>query len=373
MAVQIKVVEGIKDIKAFVQFQFDLYKNEKMWVPPIKMDEIKTITPESNPSFLYSDCRFWLAYKDGKVAGRIGSILNRRENEGVEKKVARFTRLEFINDFEVSKALLETAENWSKEMGYEIIHGPLGFSNLDHQATLIEGFEHLPSVASEWHMPYYKEHIEKCGYEKEMDWIEFRLTLPDSVPEKVIKVAEIVRQRMGVTIKTFKTNKEMLPYAHEMFTLFNVAFGELFSFVPLDEKMKEFYIQKYIPILSPRFVKLIFDKENTLIGFIIALPSLSKAMQKAKGKLLPFGWWHILKAYKKNDTIDLLLTGMDPRLQGMGYAALFMEEMLKTAKSNGAKWAETTGMIETNHKAIQNWKSYEHIQHKRKRCFIKNL
>jgi len=373
MAIEIKEVESSSDIKDFVNFQFKLYKKEKMWVPPMKMDEISSLTAEKNPAFLFCDTKFWLAYKDGKPVGRIGVILNRRENRDVEKKVARFTRIEFIDDYEVSKTLLETAELWSRFMGYEIIHGPLGFANLDHQAVLIEGHEHLPSVASEWHMPYYKEHIERCGYVKEMDWVEFRLTLPDEAPEKVIKVAEIVKQRMGVEIRSFKTTKEMMPFADRLFELLNTAFGELFSFVHLDEKMRAFYIKKYMPILSPKFVKLVFNKEGEMIGFIIGLPSLSNAMQKAKGRLLPFGWWHILQAYKKCDTIDLLLTGMDPKLQGHGYAALLMVEMLKTARDNGARYAETTGMIETNIKAIQNWKSYEHIQHKRKRCFIKNI
>jgi GNAT superfamily N-acetyltransferase len=373
MAVEIKEVDSSKDIKDFVNFQFKLYKNETMWVPPMKMDEISGITAEKNPAFLFCDTKFWLAYKNKKIVGRIGVILNRRENRDSEKKVARFTRIEMINDLEVCKKLLETAELWSKFMGYEVIHGPLGFSNLDHSAVLIEGHEHLPSVASEWHMPYYKELIEKCGYEKEMDWVEFRLTLPDEIPEKVVKIADLVKTKMGVTVKSFNNSKEMLPYAEEMFSLLNVAFGDLFAFVHLDEKMRAFYIKKYIPILSAKFIKLIFDKEGVMIGFIIGLPSLSKAMQKAKGRLLPFGWWHIMQAYKECDTIDLLLTGMDPRLQGHGYAAILMVEMLAVAKANGAKWVETTGMIETNVKAIQNWKSYEHIQHKRKRCFIKNI
>jgi len=373
MAVKISEVQTPKEIKAFVNFQFKLYKNEKMWVPPMKMDEISSLTAEENPAFLFCDTKFWLAFKNDEVVGRIGVIINRRENRDLEKKIARFTRIEFIDDYEVSKALLDAAELWTKFMECEVIHGPLGFANLDHQAVLIEGHEHLPSVASEWHKPYYKNHIERCGYVKEMDWVEFRLTLPDQIPEKVVKIAEIIKQRMGVEVRSFKNSKDMMPYAEEMFSLLNTAFGDLFSFVHLDEKMRAFYIKKYIPILSAKFVKLVFDKDGKMIGFIIGLPSLSKAMQKAKGRIFPFGWWHILQAYKHCDTVDLLLTGMDPRLQGHGYAAILMVEMLEVAKSNGAKWVETTGMIETNVKAIQNWKSYEHIQHKRKRCFIKNI
>ena len=373
MAIEIKEVTGLSDIKKFVNFQFDLYKNEKMWVPPLKMDEMKSLLPEKNPAFKFCDSIFWLAYKNGKIVGRIGIIINKLEIEKLGQNIARFTRMEFFNDFEVAKALLDTAEQYAKSKGMTVIHGPLGFANLDTQAMLIEGHDHLPSVASVWHMPYYLEHIEKCGYEKEIDWIEFRLTIPPTIPEKIVQVGEIVKQRMGVKVKTFATQKELAPYADKVFRILNTAFVDLFSFVPLNEDMIDFYVKKYLPILSPKFVKLILDKEDKIIGFIVGLPSLSRAMQKANGKLLPFGWWHIMQAYKKCDTIDLLLTGMDPQLQGMGYPALMMVEMQKTAQENGAKYAETTGMIETNQKAIQNWKNYEHIQHKRTRCFIKNL
>jgi len=373
MAVEIKEVSGLGDVKRFVNFQYDLYKNENMWVPPLKMDEMKSLLPDKNPAFAFCDTKFWLAYKNGKIVGRIGAIINQREIEKLGQQIARFTRFEFINDPEVSKALLETAEDFIKSKGISTIHGPLGFANLDHQAILIEGHDHLPSVASEWHMPYYLEHLEKNGYQKEIDWVEFRITIPPTIPEKVVQVSEIVKQRMGVKVKTFASTAEMKPFAVKIFSILNTAFIDLFSFIPLDDKMTEFYAQKYLPILSPKFVKLIIDKDDNIIGFIVGLPSLSRAMQKAKGKLLPFGWWHIMQAYKKNDTIDLLLTGMDPNLQGMGYPALMMVEMQRTAQANGAKYAETTGMIETNHKAIQNWKNYEHIQHKRKRCFIKQM
>lgn len=373
MSIEIKEVKGAADVKKFVNFQFDLNKDEKMWVPPLKMDEIKTLTPEKNPAFEFCDAKFWLAYKNGKIAGRIGVIINKLEIEKLGQQIARFTRIEFVDDFEVSKALLDTAEKFAKSKGITVIHGPLGFANLDQQAVLIEGQEHLPSVASTWHKPYYLEHIERCGYQKEMDWVEFRLTIPPTIPEKIVQISEVVKQRMGVKVKTFATQKELAPYAPKVFRILNTAFTDLFSFVPLNEKMIEFYVQKYLPILSPKFVKLIIDKDENIIGFIIGLPSLSRAMQKANGKLFPFGWWHIMQAYKRCDTIDLLLTGMDPQLQGMGYPALMMVEMQRTAQSNGAMYAETTGMIETNHKAIQNWKNYEHIQHKRKRCFIKNL
>lgn len=373
MNIEIEEIKDKKGVKDFVNFQFDLYRDDAMWVPPIKADEIKALLPETNPMMKFCKTKFWLAKREGKIVGRIGGIINTRYLENADEQIARFTRFESVDDFEVVQLLLNTAETWAKENGMLGIDGPLGFANIDHQALLIEGFEHLPSVASEYHKPYYKAHIEKLGYEKEMDWIEFRLTIPESIPDKVQMIADKVRERSGVQVRTYKKNSELVPYAKELFKLMNQAFSELFSFVHFDDDMIDFYVKKFIPILSPRFVKLIFDKEENLMGFIIALPSLSEAMQKAKGRIFPFGWYHIMKAYKNPEVIDLMLTGLHPKFQGMGYSALLMVETQRTAIDAGARYAETTGMIETNHKAIQNWKNYEHIQHKRKRCFIKRF
>lgn len=373
MAVEIREVKTKSDIKKFVDFQFRLYKNEKMWVPPLRAEEVKALMPEFNPAFRFCDTCFWLAIKENKVVGRIGAIINKRYNEINNRTAGRFTRLEFIDDAEVVDTLLTTAENWIRSKGMTEIEGPLGFTNLDHQAMLIEGFDHLPSIASEYHRAYYKAHLERLGYAKEIDWIEFRITIPNEIPEKVLKVCETLKERMGISVLAFKNKEEMMPWAHQLFAIFNKAFSQLFSFVPFDDELTDFYVKKYIPVLSPRFVKIILDKEKKPIGFIIAIPSLSEAMQKAKGSVFPFGWYHLMKAYKQPDTIDLMLTGIDPELQGMGYVAMFMVELQKTALENGVRYAETTGMLENNYKAIQNWKNYEHIQHKRKRCFIKQL
>ena len=373
MSVEIKEVVTPADRKAFVNLESDIYKGNKYWVPHIKSDEVKALIPEFNPAFEFCKAKFWLAYKNGKCVGRIGGIINELYNEKTGEKLGRFTRPEFVDDPEVSSKLFETVETWVKEQGMSGIHGPLGFSNLDHQALLIEGFDHLPSIASVYHLPHYKRHIEKLGYEKQVDWIEFRLTLGDSIPEKAMKLNQMVKKRYGLNVVTFRKQEELKPYANKVFDVLNDAFKDLFAVAPLNEKMIKYYTTRYFNMLNPKFVKVITDKDENVVGFIVGLPSLSEAMQKAKGKLFPFGFWYIMKALKRPKVVDLLLTGIKPEFQGMGAPALLITELQKTLIEHGVKYVETTGMIETNQKAIQHWKNYEHIQHKRKRCFIKQF
>lgn len=371
MLVTIQPCDSISDLKKFVQFPYDLYRNNKYWVPPMRADELQALQPHTNPAYKSSEAQFWIAVKHGKVAGRIGAIINRAYNEKAGTHLGRITRLEFIDDKEVSKTLLDTAEKWIKDRGMEGVHGPLGFTNLDHQAILIEGFDYLPSIASEYHLPYYKEHMEAAGYKKEMDWVEFRLKLAGEIPEKALKLNEMIQKRYKLKVIHFNSQKEMKHYAPRVFELLNNAFGELFSFVNMDKELSDFYIKKYFNVLNPKFVKIIEDENGNLIGFIISLPSLSEAMQKAKGKLFPLGWYHILRALKKPKVVDLLLTGIHPDWQAQGVSAILITELQKVMMDHGVSHVETTGIIETNEKAINHWKNYDHIQHKRKRCFIK--
>lgn len=372
MALEIKEANSKKVIKDFVKVQFDLYKGNKYWVPQIIKDEQKVITPEGNPAFRFCDAKFWVAYKDGEPVGRIGAIINHKYIKKTGEKTGRFSRTEFIDDDEVVDLLFTTAENWLKENGMTSVQGPLGFTNLDHQGMMIEGHEHLPSAASEYHLPYYQKQLERRGYEKEIDWIEFRLFL-EGIPEKAKRVSEMIKTRNNLTVKSFKTNKEIEPYARDLFSLLNKAFAELFSVVELDEEMITYYVNRYMMMLNPDFVKLIFDADGNIVAFIIGLPSLSEALQKAKGKLLPFGWWHITQALKKPKVVDLMLTGILPEYQGKGVAAILINELQFVMEKYGVSEVETTGIFETNTKAIQNWKNYNHIQHKRKRCWKKTL
>lgn len=371
MAVSIHVAESKADLKAFVNLPFRLYKGNTCWVPPLKSDELKALTPAENPAFDFCEARFWLVKKNGMVVGRIGAIINRLHNEKTGEPMARLSRFEFTDDKEVSAALLDTAMQWAQEKGMKGIHGPLGFTNLDHQAMLVEGFDQLASVASEYHLPYYQQHIEAAGFVKEMDWIEFRLSVLKEIPEKAVKLNELIKKRYNLSVVSFQTKAELKPYAMKVFRLLNEAFDELFSFVKMPEKMLQFYVDKYFNMLNPHFVKVVEDPNQQVIGFIVSLPSLSKAMQKAGGSLFPFGWYHIMQALKHPTEVDLLLTGIHPDWQQQGVSALLITELQQIMIAHDVKWVETTGMIETNEKAINHWKNYEHIQHKRKRCYRK--
>jgi GNAT superfamily N-acetyltransferase len=372
MEIILQEVQTPAQRKQFVDLVFRLYKGNKYWVPPIKSDEIHSLDPKFNPAFRFCKAKFWIALRDNVVVGRIGAIINESYIKKTGEKIGRFSRAEFIDDIEVSKALFTTAEKWLKEQGMVSLQGPLGFTNLDTQGMLIEGFDHLPSVASVYHLPYYQEHLDKLGYEKEIDWVEFRLTM-EGVPEKAEKLADMIRRRYNLKIIRFTTNKELKPHAERVFKLLNMAFEELFSVTAFDEEMTQYYIDKYFKLLNPKFVTLVENKEGELAGFLIGVPSLSEAMQKANGHVFPFGFIHLMKAMKHPKVVDLFLTGVDPKMQGMGITALLINEIHKAIHEHHVEFAETTGILETNLKAIQHWKNYTHIQHKRRRCYKKLL
>ena len=398
MSIPIKEVKTKSDAKQFVNVPFDIYKGNKFWVPPLKAGEIKSLFPETNPAFDFCKAKFWLAFKDGKCVGRIGAIINEAYNKKTGEKMARFSRLEFFDDIAIVKQLISTAEAWAKEQGMIGIHGPLGFANLDTQGMLVEGFDHLQSIGSVYHHPYYHLHLEKLGYTKEIDWVEFRLTVGQVPFEKANRGAALIQKRYGIEVLHFKTMAELLPHSDTIFKILNDAFSELPYVSEFTPKMMEFYKEKYIKLLNPEFVKMVMMKRKApsnspeggelgretnsnaplrgeggleLVGFIIGLPSLSEAMQKANGKLFPFGFWSILQARKGKDVMDQMLTGVKKEVMSTGAGVILMAEIQKEMLSKGMKFIETTGIFETNQNAIANWKNYEHIQHKRKRCYRK--
>lgn len=369
---EIKEVNTAKQKKQFVKLLFNIYKDDAMWVPPIRKDELKQLSPETNPSFEHCDAKFWTAWQGNKCVGRIGAIINKKYNEKTGKNYGRFTRMEFIDDREVSQKLIETAEDWLKKEGMEIIHGPLGFNNLETQGMLVEGFDHLPSIASVYHKPYYKEHIEALGFEKENDWIEFRLTIGETANKKGIRGAELVKRRYGFEVVRPQSNDELQKYTKSLFLLLNEAFQELPYTTPFSDKMIDAIAGKYFKILNPRFVRIVV-KDDEVVAFVVGLPSLSKAMQKANGRIFPFGVYHIMKALKNPEVIDLLLTGVAPKYHTSGAAVILFAELQQEMLSMGIDQMETTGIFETNHNVISNWKNYEHIQHRRRRCFVKEI
>lgn len=372
MAFQINEVVSKQDYKQFVNFVYKHYKDSKNWIPPMKSDELFSINKDKNPAYEFCESKFWLAKDKGKIVGRIGAIINHEYNKKTGKKYGRISRLEFIDDKTLSKSLFEVAENWIKEMGMEKVHGPLGFTNIDQQGLLIEGFDYLPSIASVYNHPYYQQHFEDLGYKKENDWVEFRLTVGEKPAKKASRGAALIKKRYGFKSISFTKTSEMKKYSHIIFKILNNAFKELPYTVPFTDKMIEASAKKYFSILNPKFVKIV-KKDDEVIGFFVGLPSLSTAMQKAGGKVFPFGILPIMNSLKHPKVIDMLLTGVKEEYQSNGVAVILIAELQEEMLRHGIDQMETTGMFESNHTAIANWKNYEHIQHKRRRCFVKEF
>ncbi len=372
MSLSIKVVRSKKEKQDFVNLPFEIYKNNPYWVPPLKSDERKAMEAKHNPAMRFCDAEFWMAYRNGKPAGRIAAIINHKYNEKTGKKLGRFSRLEFFDDKEVFGALMDKAVSWIKEKGMKTVHGPLGFTNFDNQGLLIKGFDYLPSIASVYHLPYYQKHIEDYGFEKEIDWLEFRLHLGEKAVNKANRGAKLLTKRFGFELVTFTKTSDIVPYAEKVFHILNEAFEKLPFVVSFDKEMREMYARKYFKAINPKYVFLV-KKEDDILGFMMAVPSCSEAMQKANGKLFPFGFYHLMKAMKHPQVIDWFLSGVLPKYEHEGVAVVLYAAIQNQMLKDGINTIETTGIFETNQHAISNWKNFDHIQHKRRRCFIKEI
>jgi len=368
-----KEVASRRDMKKFISFPYKLYSGSKYWVPPLRFDEMNTLRRDKNPAFDFCDVKYWLAYKDGKIAGRIAGIINRRYIEKWKNKYARFGWIDFIDDESVSKLLLDKVENWARENGMEAIQGPLGFTDLDYEGMLVEGFEELGTMVAIYNYPYYPVHLEKFGYEKDVDWIEFEIKAPQEVPEKIDKVANIALKRNNLRVLKVKKSKELIPYAKDMFHVLDIAYRDLFGFVPLTDKQVDLYIKQYFGFIRPDYISMVLDKNDRVVAFAITMPSLSRALQKSNGRLFPFGFIHLLKAMKKNDLIDLCLIGVLPEYQGKGVNAILFNELTKIFINNNITKTESNPELEENYKVQAQWKLFEKRQHKRRRCYIKHL
>jgi ribosomal protein S18 acetylase RimI-like enzyme len=372
MPVIIREVVTKKELKQFIEFPFSLYQDHPYWIPPLLMDEYETLKADKNPAFEYCRAKYWLAYKDGKPAGRIAGIISQKYIEKWGNKYARFGWVDFVDDAEVVKALFATVEKWAREQGMAGIHGPLGFTDMDHEGMLVDGFNELGTLAAIYNHPYYPKQLEALGYAKDVDWVEFEVKVPKEIPEKADRIAKVVMQRTGVKVLEAKKAKDLLPYAHQMFEVLNSAFAPIYSFVPMNEKQIAMYIKQYFSFILPDYTKILLDSNNQVAGFVIGMPSLSRALQKSKGRLFPFGFLHILRAIsKKNKQIDLYLGAIRPDLQGRGADALLMTEMCRSAIKNGVVSAETNIELEENVRVQSHWKYFESRQHKRRRCYIK--
>jgi len=335
---EIKEVISKEQRMQFVGFPFDLYRSDQYWVPPIKKDEIKQLQPSTNPSFENCEAKFWIAVDNERCLGRIGAIINHEYNIKTGEKKGRISKIEFVDDQLVSTGLFKSAESWLIEKGMAFVHGPLGFNNLDTQGLLIEGFDHLPSIASVYHKSYYLKHFEQAGYTKENDWVEFKLTLGEKALEKASRGAELIKKRYGFEVVNFDSKEELKKYIQPVFKILNEAFSDLPYVTKFSDRLIKTIGDKYFRVLNPKFVKII-KKEGRVIAFIIGLPTLSSAMQKAGGKIYPFGFLHIIKALKNPTVIDLLLTGVDPDYHTTGAAVILFAELRKKCRSMASlKW-----------------------------------
>lgn len=370
-----KISPTKKNLRKFTQFQIDLYRANDYYVPPLVSDDVKTLDPKKNPAFDFCEAQCFMAYEDGRPVGRVAAIINNAVNERSGEKSVRFGFLDFEDNPEVSAALMKAVEQWGTERGMTRVIGPLGFTDLDHEGMLIEGFDELSTMATIYNYPYYPEHIERLGYAKDSDWKEFVMDVPDGIPEKMNRVADIVKKRTGLKVKKYTSRKKIKEeYGRALFELVNEAYDQLYEYSPLTDRQIEYYIDQYLDLLDLDLVTIIVDEEEKLVGVGISMPSMSRALQKAKGKLFPFGWIPLLKGLKgKNDRVDLLLVAVKPEYQSKGVNALLFQDLIPYYIKRGFKWAESNPEMETNAKVQSQWDYFTHRQHRRRRSYVKNI
>ena len=376
MAIIIKKVSSKKELKTFIRFNYELYKGNPYSVPDLYDDMLNTFSSKKNAAFEFCEAEYFLAYKDNKVVGRVAAIINNRANQTWDKKEVRFGWIDFIDDEEVSSALLKAVEDWGKQKGMDTITGPLGFTDMDGEGMLIEGFDQLGTMATIYNYPYYPQHMEKLGFEKDADWVEFKLYVPDQLPEKFVRISEIILQKYKLKIKKL-TRKEIKEkhYGQKIFDLINEAYAPLYGFSKMTQGQIDQYVNTYLPLLDLRMVSIVETEDGELVAAGISMASLSKALQKAKGRMLPFGWFYLLKALfiKRPKVLDLLLVGVKPEYQSKGVNALLFYDLVPTFKKMGFVYGESNPELEENKKVQAQWSAFESVQHKRRRAFKKAI
>lgn len=374
MSIIIKEVTTKKELKKFIRFGINLYKDCEFAAPPLLMDDLLNLSKGKNPALDFCETVFYIALKNNEIVGRIAGIINPVSNKTWNQKHARFGWIDFIDDLEVSKALFDTATDWAKSKGMTAIHGPLGFTDFDHEGTLIEGYDKPGTLATIYNYPYYPKHIEHHGFVKDVDYKEYLITVPDEYPEKYFRIADIVKQKYNLKSKYFKTRKEVVDnYALKIFDLLNLCYKDLYGFTKLNEKQIEFYIKLYFSFFRLDTVSIVVDEKDDVIALGIAMPSFTKALQKAKGNLLPLGWFYMLRALQKNDVVDLYLIAVHPDYQNKGVNSIMFADIMPNSTKNGYKFAESNPELETNTKMSSQWGNFEHVNHKRRRVYIKKI
>lgn len=374
MIAKIKEVNTRKELKAFVHFPNALYKNNPVYVPQIESMDLDTLTPEKNHAFEVCESKYWLAYDEkGTVVGRVAGIINRKYNEKTGKKICRFGWIDFIDDCNVSKALIDTIERYAKEKGMDTINGPMGFLEFDPAGVLVEGFDKLPTPYGKYNAPYYEKHLTELGYAKDADYVEYLIKVPEVIPDRYERMAQLVSVKNGLHQAEFHNRAELHPYLDGLFRCLNSAYAALHGFSDLSEGQCEDLKKQFLTNINVDYVSIVLDADEQVVGFGVALPSLAKAMQKAKGSLFPFGWLHMLKALKHNDTIDLLLIAIDEKYKNKGVNAMIFHKFAQGITKNGIKFIESTRELEDNTSVQNLWRYLEHDLTKRARTYIKQI
>lgn len=373
--VEIREVKTRSELKKFVNYPNVLFKDVPQYIPAMIGDDLADWNPKKNPAFSYCDAKCWLAWRDGKVVGRIGAILSRRANEKWNLNRMRFTQVDFIDDFEVSSALFKAVEDFAREKGCNEVHGPLGFTDLDREGMLVEGFDRQSMFITYYNFPYYIDHLTRLGYVKDVDWVEMLIDVPydEHTVTRMDKLAERVMRYSNLHIAELKSRRDYKPWIEKVFQMVNVAYSGLYGTVPLDEEQIRRYADKFIPLVNPELACFVADEQENLVGFGVSAPSMAKALKKSKGRLFPLGWIGVLKALKVNDTLDLFLVAVAPEYQGKAVNAIILNHVLKGCHKMGIRKAETGPQLEYNHKVQSQWNFFKTEQHKRRRCFVKAL
>ena len=373
MAVQISQVLTRKDLKKFVGFPNRLYKGNPYFVPKLFMDETATLDPKKNPAYAFSEAALYLAYRDGEIVGRVAAIINRKANEKWNHKEVRFGWIDFIDDREVSEALIAKVMEFGRERGMEKVVGPLGFTDFDPEGMLVEGFDQLCTMALIYNHPYYPQHLEAMGFAKEVDWVEYKIHVPSEIPERVSRIAAMVSERYGIKIRKI-TRKEVRKenMGQRIFALINETYGHLYNFTPLPPALIDKYVDDYLGLLDLKYITLL-EKNGEIIGYGIIMPSIVRALQKSRGKMFPFGWYHLLRSmyFKHEPNVEMLLVGVKPEYRG-GMFVLF-NEFIPLALQAGFEYAETNAELETNNAVQNQWDVFEREQKKRRRVYMKAL
>lgn len=376
MSVTVKAIKPTwANLRKYVKFGIKLYKGNDFYVPPLVVDEIATLSPKKNPAFEHCEAQSFLAYRRGKIVGRITAIINHLVNEKTGKKEMRFGWLDYHYGEDIADALFKAVEDWGRERGCSSIVGPMGFSDMDHEGMLVEGFDEMGTMATIYNYPYYRDDMFRMGYVKDVDWVEYRMKVPDAIPEKYLRIADIVRRKYKLRNIKFTSRKKIKEqYGQALFELINEAYKDLYGYSQLSPKQIEYYINEYLGIIRLEDVSVVVDENDELVAVGISMPSLSKALRRARGRFLPLGWYHLLRAIRgHSDVVDLLLVAVKPEYQNKGVNALLFTDLIPGYIANGYKYAESNLELEGNESVQKQWEYFERRQHRRRRAWRKEL